>query len=409
MKLRARANFPSRDRGGSTVTPCKAVGSACGGAARTDWPAPGVTSAAATPAPARTAFQRARRRLPRIMSRRSRGLSACVLALTLQLVERNHDVLPIGRTGLQPGIPRRDVRQRWSFDVQFEVAVEGRAGGNIGQRRPIAAQEGPARQGRVENAELRRGLGQAGADRRPVSLCFGGAVVAPEDAAEESGLQGGLGPVHPAVDRGPGRWIVGPKRSLAVARREVAEDGVRLPHRQVAVLQHGNPAMRVQRPERRRVEAAVVAAGGDLLEGEAELAGEPQHLLDIERAATAPDSEHACPSTAGPHETTREEVGSISGRPRTTANVPASEDADGDVRAPRRRLALPPRVAPRLHAQAQGVELDEAGGVAVVVGALALLEGDEVLVVERARAGAADDRDVALVELDPHPAGDLRL
>src|SRR3990167_4235808 len=61
------------------------------------------------------------------------------------------------------------------------------------------------------------------------------------------------------------------------------------------------------------------------------------------------------------------------------------------------------------HAQAQGVELDEAAGVAVVVGDLALLEGDQVLVVEAVGAFAADDGDIALVELDPHPAGDLGL
>ena len=60
----------------------------------------------------------------------------------------------------------------------------------------------------------------------------------------------------------------------------------------------------------------------------------------------------------------------------------------------------------RQGAQPQRVELDEARGVAVVVGDGALLEGDEVLVVERIGALAADDVDAALVELQPHLAGD---
>jgi hypothetical protein len=59
------------------------------------------------------------------------------------------------------------------------------------------------------------------------------------------------------------------------------------------------------------------------------------------------------------------------------------------------------------HAQAQGVQLDEAAGVAVVVGDLAFLEGDQVLVVQAVGAFAADDRDIALVELDRDLAGDL--
>src|SRR5690349_12135559 len=59
--------------------------------------------------------------------------------------------------------------------------------------------------------------------------------------------------------------------------------------------------------------------------------------------------------------------------------------------------------------QAQGVEADEAGGVAMVVAALPFLEGDEVLVVERQRALAADDDRIALVELHADAAGDMLL
>src|SRR5260221_1381612 len=48
-------------------------------------------------------------------------------------------------------------------------------------------------------------------------------------------------------------------------------------------------------------------------------------------------------------------------------------------------------------AQPQGVELDEAGGVAVIVGDRAFLEGDEVLIVQRVLALASNHDDVALV------------
>ena len=57
-------------------------------------------------------------------------------------------------------------------------------------------------------------------------------------------------------------------------------------------------------------------------------------------------------------------------------------------------------------AQAQGVELDEARRVVLVVGALVVLEGDEVLGVERIGRRAADDQHVALVQLQSHGAGD---
>src|SRR5829696_5456037 len=68
-------------------------------------------------------------------------------------------------------------------------------------------------------------------------------------------------------------------------------------------------------------------------------------------------------------------------------------------------LALPRAERP----QPQRVELDEAGGVAVIIGDGPLLEGDEVLAVERVRALAPDQVDAALVELQAHAAGDRLL
>src|SRR5262249_25641558 len=60
-------------------------------------------------------------------------------------------------------------------------------------------------------------------------------------------------------------------------------------------------------------------------------------------------------------------------------------------------------------AQAERVELDEALGVALVVGAGVLLEGDVREAVEGVRRLAPDDARRALVELEPHGAGDALL
>src|ERR1700754_3283673 len=68
---------------------------------------------------------------------------------------------------------------------------------------------------------------------------------------------------------------------------------------------------------------------------------------------------------------------------------------------------LPLALAER--AQPQCVKLDEARGVAVIVGDCAFLEGDEILIVERVLALAADHGGVALVELHPHLTGDILL
>src|SRR6185437_6677846 len=76
-----------------------------------------------------------------------------------------------------------------------------------------------------------------------------------------------------------------------------------------------------------------------------------------------------------------------------------------------RRERLQPEFALALAegAQAQRVELDEARRIAMIVGDRAFLEGDEILIVQRISAFAADHDDVALVELEAYPAGDVLL
>src|SRR5277367_5625946 len=60
-------------------------------------------------------------------------------------------------------------------------------------------------------------------------------------------------------------------------------------------------------------------------------------------------------------------------------------------------------------AEAERVQLDEAFGVALVVGAGVFLEGDVLHRIERLWGLAADHRGVALVELEPHRAAHILL
>src|SRR3569623_1273115 len=73
------------------------------------------------------------------------------------------------------------------------------------------------------------------------------------------------------------------------------------------------------------------------------------------------------------------------------------------------RLERPLALSQR--SQAQGVELDEARRVLLVVGALVVLERHQRRGIQRRVALAAGDDDVALVQLEPHRALDhlLRL
>src|SRR5512143_2860114 len=72
-------------------------------------------------------------------------------------------------------------------------------------------------------------------------------------------------------------------------------------------------------------------------------------------------------------------------------------------------LALRSALTRGAQAQAQRIQLDEAFGVALVVGPLVVLEGNRLHRVERLRRLAADHGRVALVELEPHRAADVLL
>src|SRR5258708_15545040 len=72
-------------------------------------------------------------------------------------------------------------------------------------------------------------------------------------------------------------------------------------------------------------------------------------------------------------------------------------------------LLLRTALAQAAQAEPERIQLDEAFGVALVVGAGIFLEGDVLHGVERLGRLAADHRGVALVELQPHRAADVLL
>src|SRR5262249_54891652 len=80
-----------------------------------------------------------------------------------------------------------------------------------------------------------------------------------------------------------------------VAGRQIPENGMGFPHRQIAILDHRYASMGVQRPKRRLVESAEAAAGGGVVMGGTRLGDEPKHFLDVEGVAASPNLEHGRP------------------------------------------------------------------------------------------------------------------
>src|SRR5208282_6928865 len=63
----------------------------------------------------------------------------------------------------------------------------------------------------------------------------------------------------------------------------------------------------------------------------------------------------------------------------------------------------------RQGAQTQSVKLDEAGGIAMIIGDSPFLEGHQFLIVKRIGALSANHRHIAFVELYPNPSRDFFL
>ena len=130
------------------------------------------------------------------------------------------------------------------------------------------------------------------ADRGPVSLCLRSPVEAPEDAHEKVRLQRRLRPVHPAVDLRTLAGIVGPEALAAMARGQIAQDRVRLPHDHAVIVDDRDATVRIHGPELGRIEAAELTAGFDMPMFKPQFANQPQDLLQVEGTAPPPDRQH---------------------------------------------------------------------------------------------------------------------
>src|SRR6516162_1285235 len=135
------------------------------------------------PAPARTAATTAIprwRRGDRLSARRRSRLPSR-FEPAAQLRKRDHDVMAVSRPLAQALIPGGHVRNVRTFDIELEIAIKRRAGGNIRQREPRAGQERPRRQNLVQQPKMAGAARETLADRGPVALRFRRAIVTPEN------------------------------------------------------------------------------------------------------------------------------------------------------------------------------------------------------------------------------------
>ena len=170
----------------------------------------------------------------------------------------------------------------------LEEAVERRASRHVPHGEAVPSKEAVLREVAVEQAVRPFAVARRLGDAPLVPGLLRRAVVAPEETHERR-PEIGKRPVEPTIgERALGR-ILGPQGARREARREVAHDRVRLPMIDTVGFEHRDQAVRVHGKEGGRVESARGAARFDVLEVGADLAEHPERLLDVERAASAPD------------------------------------------------------------------------------------------------------------------------
>ena len=99
-------------------------------------------------------------------------------------------------------------------------------------------------------------------------------------------------PLHPLVGRGVVPLASGQQAAVAVAAAEVADDRVGLPDDLALIADRRDPAVGIERPVGRRVQAAEGAADVVADMGQRELADRPHHRQDVAGVAPSPDLEH---------------------------------------------------------------------------------------------------------------------
>jgi hypothetical protein len=84
------------------------------------------------------------------MSRAHDARSILIFQPPLELRERHHHVGAVGGTFGERAVPALDVGHVRPRDVDAELAVEVGAGGNVGEREPVAEQEWTVGEHRVQ-------------------------------------------------------------------------------------------------------------------------------------------------------------------------------------------------------------------------------------------------------------------
>ncbi len=87
-----------------------------------------------------------------------------------QFLKRDHDVILKCWAFLQRAIPALELRQLRPLDLQFEIPIQRRSGGNVGKRQRVSQQKRPALKQPVQLPEMPGTARQGGVDRRPVSF-----------------------------------------------------------------------------------------------------------------------------------------------------------------------------------------------------------------------------------------------
>src|SRR3979490_2674958 len=101
------------------------------------------------------------------------------------------------------------------------------------------------------------------------------------------GRQGG--PPAAAVGLATLPRSVGPEALPAMARGQIAQDRVRLPHDHAVIVDDRDATVRIHGPELGRIEAAELTAGFDMPMFKPQLANQPHDLLQVEGTAPSPD------------------------------------------------------------------------------------------------------------------------
>src|SRR3569832_748279 len=193
-----------------------------------------------------------------------------------------------GRTRLDRLHPACQLGEFRTLDREVEAALDHGRQRDLGQREAIEREPLLARNMAVEDLELR---GEIGTLRREVGRAFGGQLLRILEHGEVRRIQRRQHPVHPTLDlRLLGRRGAGELRR--VGRREITQDRVRFPRRQIAVDQRRHLLVRVELAIGvgvRVVELPTVVFAHIF---QANLFEEEEHLLDVAGGSAAKDTDH---------------------------------------------------------------------------------------------------------------------